>query len=87
MGTRLARDGLSVLILERTQVHADRIRGEWFAPWGVGEAIQLGLLDEMLAAGGHFVTKHLMYAEGIPIEAARAARSTWRHWSRMSRGP
>ncbi len=53
MGTRLARDGLSVLILERTQVHADRIRGEWLAPWGVGEAMQLGLLDELLAAGGH----------------------------------
>jgi 2-polyprenyl-6-methoxyphenol hydroxylase-like FAD-dependent oxidoreductase len=34
--------------------------------------MQLGLLDELLAAGGHFVTKHLMYAEGIPIEAARA---------------
>jgi 2-polyprenyl-6-methoxyphenol hydroxylase-like FAD-dependent oxidoreductase len=72
MGTRLARDGFSVLILERTQVHADRIRGEWLAPWGVAEAMQLGLFDELLAAGGHFVTKYLMYADGIPIEAARA---------------
>lgn len=72
MGTRLSRDGFSVLMLERTQVHADRIRGEWLAPWGVSEATQLGLLDELLAAGGHFITKHVMFAEGIPIEAARA---------------
>jgi hypothetical protein len=34
--------------------------------------MQLGLLEELRAAGGHFVTKHLMYADGIPIEAARS---------------
>ncbi len=87
MGTRLSRDGFSVLIHERTQVHADRIRGEWLAPWEIGEAMQLGLLDELRAASGHFVTKHLMYGDGIPIEAARAGPLNWRRWSQMSPGP
>lgn len=32
LATRLARDGLSVLVLERTLVHIDGIRGEWLAP-------------------------------------------------------
>ena len=72
MGTRLARSGLSVLMLERTQVHVDRIRGEWLAPWGIAEAMQLGLLDGLLAAGGHYVTKHFSYGDGSPIEAVRA---------------
>ena len=32
LAARLARDGLTVLVLERTRVHVDRIRGEWLAP-------------------------------------------------------
>ena len=73
MATRLARDGFSVLLLERTRVHIDRIRGEWLAPWGVNEAAQLGILDDLLGAGGHYITKNLGYGDGIPIETARAA--------------
>jgi choline dehydrogenase-like flavoprotein len=33
MATRLARNGHAVLVLERTRVHVDRIRGEFLAPW------------------------------------------------------
>ena len=72
LATRLARDGMSVLILERTLVHIDRIRGEFLAPWGVQEAKQLGLLDEFLAAGGHYITKSMRYGDGVSIEAGRA---------------
>ena len=72
LGTRLARDGLGVLILERTLVHVDRIRGESMPPWGVQEAAQLGILDELLAAGGHYNTKLSRFDPGIPIEVARA---------------
>ena len=57
LGTRLARDGLGVLLLERTLVHVDRIRGEALLPWGVHEATQLGILDDLLAAGGCYNTK------------------------------
>jgi 2-polyprenyl-6-methoxyphenol hydroxylase-like FAD-dependent oxidoreductase len=71
IGNRLARDGLSILMLERTQVHADRIRGEWLAPLGVDEAMQLGLLDELLAAGGHYVSKQLF--SGMACRSRRRA--------------
>jgi 2-polyprenyl-6-methoxyphenol hydroxylase-like FAD-dependent oxidoreductase len=71
LATRLARDGMSVLVLERTLIHIDRIRGEWLAPWGVLEAKQLGVLDDLLAAGGHYITKSMRYGDGIPIEAGR----------------
>jgi menaquinone-9 beta-reductase len=73
LATRLARDGLRVLVLERTHVHIDRIRGEWLAPWGVREARHLGLLDALLDAGGHFVSRTVRYEAPIPIEEARAA--------------
>ena len=72
LATRLARDGFGVLVLERTLVHVDRIRGENILPWGVQEAAQLGILDELLAADGHYNTKGFRYGTGIPIEIARA---------------
>jgi menaquinone-9 beta-reductase len=72
LATRLVRDGLGVLMLERTLVHADRIRGENILPWGIHEATQLGILDELLAAGGHYNTKAVRYGTGIRIETARA---------------
>ena len=37
LATVLARAGKSVLVLEKTTVHRDRVRGEWIAPWGVVE--------------------------------------------------
>jgi menaquinone-9 beta-reductase len=73
LATRLARDGLAVLVVERTRVHIDHIRGEWLAPWGVREANQLGLLDLLLDAGGHFVSRTVRYESAVPIDAARAA--------------
>jgi menaquinone-9 beta-reductase len=72
LATRLARDGISVLLLERTLLHADRIRGEFLAQWGVLEAQQLGLVAELVAAGGHTITKSMRYGDGISIEAGRA---------------
>jgi menaquinone-9 beta-reductase len=72
LATRLARDGLSILVLERTLAHVDRIRGEYLAPWGVAETRQLGVLDDLLAAGGHYNTKAMRYGDGVPVEVARA---------------
>ena len=72
LATRMARDGFSVLMLERTLVDVDRIRGEFIAPWGVQEATQLGILDDLLAAGGNYTTKTFRYGTGVPIETARA---------------
>jgi menaquinone-9 beta-reductase len=68
----LARGGLDVLVLERSLVHRDRIRGEFMAPWGVAEAGRLGLLDVLAAAGAHYTTRSVSYREGLDPEAARA---------------
>jgi 2-polyprenyl-6-methoxyphenol hydroxylase-like FAD-dependent oxidoreductase len=72
LGTVMARAGRSVLVLERTLVHEDRVRGEWLAPWGVAEAQRLGVYDAIVAAGGHHVSKHVGYEEGLDPAIAEA---------------
>src|SRR5215469_1096529 len=72
LATRLARDGFRILMIERTLVHVDRIRGENILPWGVHEATQLGILDTLLAAGGHYNSKAFRFGVDVPIEVARA---------------
>lgn len=72
LATVLARDGLAVLLLERSALFEDRVRGEWIAPWGVVEAIELGLYDELIAAGGHHLKRHVSYDETREPEAAEA---------------
>ena len=59
----LARRGTSVLVLERTEAHDDRVRGEGMPPWGVTEAETLGVDDVMLSAGGSFATHVGAYDE------------------------
>jgi 2-polyprenyl-6-methoxyphenol hydroxylase-like FAD-dependent oxidoreductase len=53
LATALAQAGLAVLVLEKSTVFPDLVRGEWMAPWGVVELRELGLYDQVLAAGGH----------------------------------
>jgi 2-polyprenyl-6-methoxyphenol hydroxylase-like FAD-dependent oxidoreductase len=72
LGTALARAGRSVLLLERSLVHEDRVRGEWIAPWGVLEAKRLGLYDQIRAAGGHHVARQLTCVEGVDPAQAQA---------------
>jgi len=49
----LARDGVSVAVVERERAFRDRVRGEWLAPWGVAEARRLGLSSALERAGAH----------------------------------
>jgi len=72
MATVLARGGISVLLLERSIVHQDRVRGEYVAPWGVIEAHMLGVLDVLVAAGGHYVPLSLPYGDSMPPLLARS---------------
>ncbi|WP_281177164.1 NAD(P)/FAD-dependent oxidoreductase [Belnapia moabensis] len=71
LATVLARGGLDVLVLEKSLVHRDRVRGEFMAPWGVAEASQLGILDLLAAAGAHYTVRSVPYREGLDPEAAR----------------
>jgi 2-polyprenyl-6-methoxyphenol hydroxylase-like FAD-dependent oxidoreductase len=72
LATALARAGLSVLVLEKSVVYRDHVRGEWMAPWGVVELKELGLYDSVRAAGGHHVSRHWTCDEDVPAEEAIA---------------
>ena len=72
LATALSRRGISVLLLEKSWAHQDRVRGEFLAPWGVDEACKLGVFDILMAAGGHYTRYSVPYGEGITPEAARA---------------
>jgi 2-polyprenyl-6-methoxyphenol hydroxylase-like FAD-dependent oxidoreductase len=69
----VARTGYGVAVLEKSVVHADRVRGEFIVPWGVAEARDLGILDLLESAGGNYTARSVPYGEGIsPDEAAKS---------------
>ena len=53
LGAAVAQRGGKVLVLERETKFKDRVRGENMLPWGVATARRLGVLDDLVAAGGH----------------------------------
>jgi 2-polyprenyl-6-methoxyphenol hydroxylase-like FAD-dependent oxidoreductase len=53
LASAVARNGRRVLVLEREKEFKDRVRGENMLPWGVAAARRLGVVDDLLAAGGH----------------------------------
>ena len=74
LATVLARAGTSVLVLERSRLYQDRVRGEFIQPWGVAEACRLGLHEVLLGAGGVHHTRSVPYDETVaPAEAEAAA--------------
>jgi menaquinone-9 beta-reductase len=72
LAANLARAGLTVTVLEQLTEFADRVRGEWMAPWGVVEAQALGVYDPFIAAGGHHITRNIGYDELLSPEEAEA---------------
>jgi len=74
LATVLARVGRAVLVLERSTVYRDRIRGELFQPWGVAEARRLGLYEVLMRAGGTHHARAVPYDETMePADAEAAA--------------
>jgi 2-polyprenyl-6-methoxyphenol hydroxylase-like FAD-dependent oxidoreductase len=69
----LARGGLDVVVLERSDRYEDRVRGEWLAPWGAAEARELGLYDLLRDAGGHTLATHTTYDETLDPAMAEEA--------------
>jgi menaquinone-9 beta-reductase len=78
LGAALARAGRKVLVLERETHFRDRVRGENMLPWGVAVARRLGLVDDLLAAGGHQPRFWNTYFMGNPVEH-RDLRATTSH--------
>jgi 2-polyprenyl-6-methoxyphenol hydroxylase-like FAD-dependent oxidoreductase len=70
----LARTGRAVLVLERSTVYRDKVRGEVFHAWGVAEAQRLGLHDTLIRSRGVHHTRFVPYDETLePTEAEAAA--------------
>ena len=44
----LGRQGIDVLVLERTEEHVDRVRGEYMQIWGVADAQATGLYEVLI---------------------------------------
>ena len=75
LAEQLARAGHDVLVFERETEFKDRVRGENMLPWGVAAARRLGILDDLVAAGGNRANTWLTYAMGHP-SPPRDLRST-----------
>ena len=70
LAAALATAGVPVLVLERTEQFVDHVRGEYMHPWGVAEAMQLGLHDDLIGAGGNVLSRFVNYDEAYsPAEA------------------
>src|SRR5258708_4775979 len=70
LAAALAHAGRDVLLLEKSDTFADRVRGEAMLQWGVKEAQDLGLLDALMAAGAHNISRLVGYDElRAPAEA------------------
>jgi menaquinone-9 beta-reductase len=65
LATVLARAGLSMLVLEKSTQHVDRVRGEWLSPWGVAETMRLGLYESLIGAGAHHLGEHLGFGDDV----------------------
>lgn len=73
LAATMAKAGRSVLLLEKSTVYEDHVRGEWIAPWGVAETKRLGFYDTLVKAGGHHLAQHVSYDETRSPEEAEAA--------------
>jgi menaquinone-9 beta-reductase len=71
LAVSLAGSGHGVVLLEKSTVHVDRVRGEFIVPWGVAEAEALGILDVLENAGGNYTVRSVPYGEELSPEDAR----------------
>lgn len=64
MATVLARNGVDVLVLEKTERFSDINRGEMMWPWGVGITRDLDLYDVLLGSGATVVPTLTRWNDG-----------------------
>ena len=73
LAATMAKAGKKILLLEKSMIFEDHVRGEWIAPWGVAETKRLGLYDTLVAAGGHHLALPVSYDETRTPQEAEAA--------------
>tara|TARA_R110000824_G_scaffold118960_15_gene272351 strand:+ start:42327 stop:43562 length:1236 start_codon:yes stop_codon:yes gene_type:complete len=66
----MAKAGAKILLLEKSTVYEDMVRGEWIAPWGVVETQRVGLYDLLRSVGGHHLKQHVTYDENLAAAKA-----------------
>src|SRR5262245_32300101 len=70
----LARTGSSVLVLERSTVYHDKVRGEVFHAWGLAKARRVCIYETLIRSGGIHHSRFVPYDETVePAEAEAAA--------------
>jgi menaquinone-9 beta-reductase len=72
LAAALAKAGVPVLVLERTEQFVDHVRGEYMHPWGVAEAMQLGVYGDLLESGGNVIGRFVGYDEVYSAAEAEA---------------
>jgi len=88
LATALARQGLSVAVLERDVRAVDRVRGEYITPWGVAEADRIGVLGVLKNKTGGFHVPFLVgYDENVAPEQAEANARDLRAVHPIGTGP
>lgn len=75
VAAQLARQGVSVVLLERTREYRDKVLGEYLVPWGVEEAQRSGMYPALHAAGGNVIRRLVHYDESW--EPERAEDDAW----------
>lgn len=73
LATVLARTGRAVLVLERSTVYRDKVRGEVFHAWGVAEAQRLGIYETLMRSGGIHHSPFVPHDETVEAAEAEAA--------------
>ena len=76
LAKEMAERGHKVLVVERETSFKDRVRGEWMAPWGVAEAVELGVFDTIMDAGGHQPPNMVTFAGPAPLPPRKFAETT-----------
>jgi 2-polyprenyl-6-methoxyphenol hydroxylase-like FAD-dependent oxidoreductase len=74
----MAEHGARVLLLERERQFKDRVRGEFVFPWGVAEAVRLGVFELLRDHGAHQV-HWVDYYSGNVLTAHRPVVTTTPH--------
>ena len=69
LGILLARQGRSVLLLDREEFPSDTLSTHYVHPFGVDNLARLGVLDDLLAAGFRKLTRVRTHVEDCLFEA------------------
>ncbi|MBW3575523.1 MAG: FAD-dependent monooxygenase [Actinobacteria bacterium] len=71
----LAREGLSVAVVDRAEFPSDTLSTHIFQNEGVRVLERLGVLDEVLASGAPWLERNRLRVEGLRIDAAIPRRA------------